>query len=848
MKVFIYLFFIISLFLKPVDLNAQIFSNKKSYEFDSTGQVKPRAIKLIEINSSFEYTNKEINKYTKELANIRFRIDIDSLIKKQGAFLREEAELFNAYNPNNLSQYFLENDYRAWISYQLKLKEANNIINEKLEQIEQVLRNLEFEYEIWQLTKKKMYRTKNVPPGIKNKINQVLFDLSNLIEQYELIKKKLLIWDNKITDLLLLSNSVVSKINTLQRNLRDSLFVRNEPPIWKVEVDTSDIFPVGGKLKRSFNDNIRIIKNFAFQHKFNWIFFFALLVTFLFFALRKKYLQAGFDNSKKRHKKIMVIFEKHWFASYLLLLLTLGLSILSIMPLSLSSLLATLMLFSVFFIIPDFMGKSVKIKVIMVLIIYLMNEFEILMWYFGELSRLYLLFETATGVLITYYFGTNKFKKPQKSDSLFIQRSYWFSIVLMGIYVVAFLTNIFGYVNLAVLLLKVAAQSATIILLIYSIQQVIKLLVTAVCDLGRADKYSALSGYWDSIEKRVYQFLDIFAVFYGVKLILGVLEIYRPVYEYLVNILTAELSIGTISITLGGVLGMILIFLIAYFISKTFEIVFVNHKLVRKKISPGIAFAIATTFKYVVTFFGLILGIAYAGVDIGKFSLFTGALGVGIGFGLQNIVNNFISGLVLLYERPVEVGDTIEVGDLMGEVKKIGVRASRVRTYDGAEVVVPNGNIISNDLINWTLSDDKRRLQIKVGVAYGSDVNKVLKILQKVAVNNEHVFPEPAPRALFEEFGDSSLNFRLLCWIPFDRGLSTRSELTVAIYNAFEEENIEIPFPQMDVYVKEFNQNGLTKKPDIIMPKAPANESKRIEKDKGNDNANRTGNNDKDNA
>ncbi len=180
-----------------------------------------------------------------------------------------------------------------------------------------------------------------------------------------------------------------------------------------------------------------------------------------------------------------------------------------------------------------------------------------------------------------------------------------------------------------------------------------------------------------------------------------------------------------------------------------------------------------------------------------------GALSVGIGFGLQNVVNNYISGLILIYERPVQKGDIVEVNNLLGELVDIGIRRSNVRTFDGAEVIIPNSNLTSNDLINWTLSDKHKRLEIKVGVSYGSDPNLVLSILRKVAETNSMIVKIPAPLVLFDEFGSSSLNFRLLCWVLYDNGLSAKSNIGVEIFNAFAEKGIEIPFPQIDLHVKD---------------------------------------------
>jgi len=181
-----------------------------------------------------------------------------------------------------------------------------------------------------------------------------------------------------------------------------------------------------------------------------------------------------------------------------------------------------------------------------------------------------------------------------------------------------------------------------------------------------------------------------------------------------------------------------------------------------------------------------------------------GALGVGIGFGLQDIINNFISGLILLFERPIHIGDNISVGELEGVVKHIGIRSSIIQSYDRSEVVVPNGKLISNELINWTLSNEVRRLEIEVGVAYGSDPEKVMKILKDCALSHKEVMKEPPPYVWFDEFGESSVDFRLLFFYPrFSGGMTVRSEIAVSIVKAFQENDITIPFPQMDIYIKE---------------------------------------------
>jgi len=225
--------------------------------------------------------------------------------------------------------------------------------------------------------------------------------------------------------------------------------------------------------------------------------------------------------------------------------------------------------------------------------------------------------------------------------------------------------------------------------------------------------------------------------------------------------------------------------------------------LPRFPLKAGIPFAISTLTRYVLVTVGVFLAMAAMGFDLTKVSLIAGALGVDIGFGLQGIVNNFISGLILLVERPISVGDTIQTPAVWGVVKRIGVRSSSVRTFQGAEVIVPNADLISRDVTNWTLSDRRRRLELDVGVAYGSDPEAVVQLLESAAADVSTVLKDPPVWAWFTGFGDSSLNFRLHAWVgEFDDGNATQSALRVAILKKLRSAGIEIPFPQRDIHVR----------------------------------------------
>ncbi len=266
--------------------------------------------------------------------------------------------------------------------------------------------------------------------------------------------------------------------------------------------------------------------------------------------------------------------------------------------------------------------------------------------------------------------------------------------------------------------------------------------------------------------------------------------------------LNLGVQVRDVQITIGEVLAFVLIVSASFLLARIITLLLDEEFLPRLPLQRGLPYAISTLARYVVLLTGFTLALVAAGLDLSKATFLAGAFGIGIGFGLQNVVNNFVSGLILLFERPIQVGDAIEVGTLLGEVTDIGIRASTVRTFQGAEVIVPNGNLISKEVVNWTLSNRRRRVEILIGVAYGTDPEQVIEILLRVAKAHPEVQEDPAPSVVFTGFGDSSLDFQLKCWVErFELAVEVASELRVAVNRALADAGIEIPFPQRDINV-----------------------------------------------
>jgi len=247
-------------------------------------------------------------------------------------------------------------------------------------------------------------------------------------------------------------------------------------------------------------------------------------------------------------------------------------------------------------------------------------------------------------------------------------------------------------------------------------------------------------------------------------------------------LLSTSFEVGAFSVSVAAIAQALGIALATLVLTAVTDFILDREVFPRLKLRPGAGYAIATFIRWLMIIVGVMLALAALGLDMTKVTLIAGALGVGIGFGLQNVVNNFVSGLILIVERPVSVGDLIEIGALTGEIKRIGIRSSSVRTSQGAEVVVPNSELISKEVINWTRSDRRRRYDIDIGVAQGSEPEQVMRLLLEAASEVPEIMKDPAPQAVFRGFGDESLAFRLLAWVEaIDLGLQAQNALRVAM-------------------------------------------------------------------
>ena len=368
---------------------------------------------------------------------------------------------------------------------------------------------------------------------------------------------------------------------------------------------------------------------------------------------------------------------------------------------------------------------------------------------------------------------------------------------------VGMIANVVGNVSLAEALTHGVVVSSYTGLVLYAasamLNAILKLFRSRSAESGRRVATRGTDALMQSLGWLLYMVALAVWVVTG----LNSFRMYQPVADWVSGILRRPIEVGEVTITLAGVLLFVLSVWVSFWLAKVIRIVLRDEVLPNIELPHGASNSISTLTYYAVATIGLVIALAVAGFQLSQLTIVVGALSVGIGFGLQNIVNNFVSGLILMFERPIQPGDVVEVSGASGTVREIGMRATRLRTSEGADVVVPNGTLLSNNLLNWTLGEKSRRLDVNVGVAYGSDLKRVLEILMDAATATPGVATSPAASVTFAGMGASSLNLSVSAWTnDFDNSGAIRSDMTVRIYDALTAAGIEMPFPQQDVHLR----------------------------------------------
>ncbi|WP_158531226.1 mechanosensitive ion channel domain-containing protein [Algoriphagus chordae] len=571
-----------------------------------------------------------------------------------------------------------------------------------------------------------------------------------------------------------------------------------EAPSFKKETNFQEVF------LQSLQLNIMLLK--VYWEKDNKPFILALLVLIgIYFAMR--YAIKSISEEKEFASLILnrtEYFQKRTFWSVLIILLPFYLIFFSAPPLVFISILSLLMAISSTFLVKKEFGNDFFRYWLIFLFPYIVLAYNGLHWKIAFQERWYILISSLIFIVMGCLIWRSM--KDKETTAAYFLKTISILLVLMQSF--AFFANIFGRFNLAKTYSVTGAITFYRAVSLYLFVQVFLEVVYLIIEYRKKEN-DEFTSYFDfqDLQKRMKGFVSIFAICLWVYGLLWHLGYYNYIYLWVTDFLQTPRVLGATEFQYGSILLFVIILYISTFLANNiayFASIKDQKNAASRKQRLGSSILLIRLAIWIIGFF---IGMTAAKIPFDKITIVLGALSVGIGFGLQTIINNLVSGVVLAFERPIQIGDEIQVGQTSGTVKDVGIRASKIQGYDGSEIVVPNGDLLSQSLINWTLSDKKRRVELIIGVGYSSDMKKVKALLEEV-LNREHVLKTPNPHVYMQTFNDSSVDFRVLFWVEsMDIWIQVRAEVMAAIFEKFAEHEIEIPFPKRDLYLKSVPSN-----------------------------------------
>lgn len=608
---------------------------------------------------------------------------------------------------------------------------------------------------------------------------------------------------DKITNLEVKIELLIAEIDNIIQKKQESILVTDQPSFLNLKYGDKNNWLIPKSYIEYYEGNYVYFKNYLGKHID--ILIFQILLTLMLFILFLRLNKLKLQDSKK---------EGALYVNRLKILIS--------NPFSAALIIG---LFASVFIYPyrpimflDITNVLVTIPIVIILVHILDRKYYVYAFVFGLsvflyvivqnlpvyhiFSRLILLFITLLHSATLLYFVLNRKEiKGLKGSNL--KFFTYFVYLLLIISFIGVFANLIGKISLATYIVEATLGILLICIIIAFLLVVTNGLIILFIDSKYGDKLNIIKNNKSIAKRRIIRISNMIAFLLLIFFTLKVFKIQSNIFNWFSEFLLEERNLGSVVFTWGNIFIFFVVIYLSIVVSNLIRVLLEKDLLNKMHLKKGLPYTISLMVKYALVTAGIFIAVSAAGIPTNNLTVILGAFGVGIGFGLQNIFNNLVSGLILLFERPIQLGDAIEVGTLMGHVRSIGIRSSNVRTFDGAEIIVPNGNLISNNVINWTLSDDRRRIELIIGVSYSSDPHKVKEILLKTVNEHPDIITDPEPTVFFRDLGESSLNFRMLFWTKeFDQWIRIQSEILFKVFDDLKAAGIEIPFPQRDLHVR----------------------------------------------
>lgn len=616
-------------------------------------------------------------------------------------------------------------------------------------------------------------------------------------------QRKIGVLQNRATAVYLQGTELLDEVNSRIRNLQSQFVIRDQPYIWNAR-------PVPGELslmtmiRDEFSRNRRVID---FYYSLNLVPIFILfIVTFLFYFFARYNYHRLKATGAMGWNLPMPFVSRSILGSVLLILFTFIPYVLQNPPAGIVQCAWLLMLLTATWLRWQDWNETFRkywIGVILFFIVYAFDNF-LLASSFAERILLLVLNILAIALSVFMYLEV---RKNRKRYHILMDESI---LLFMISNLLALVMNVSGRFALSKVLSNSSALSVALLL---ALQLVKDIMFEFIYLIAEANKKSRFYSYFaiDRIKESFKGVLNLATFVIWILAFAWSMNFSDIVIEKTKEFLEKERSLGQIKFSFISILIFLFLIWVSLLLGRLITILFSNTKAggsaTAKK--QGSWLLIARLIIYTA---GFLIAIGAAGIPLDKLTIVLGALSVGIGFGLQTITNNLISGIILAFERPIQVGDIIDLGTKTGTVKEIGIRSSKIAMFDGSDVIVPNGDLLSQHLVNWTHDNQHKRNELIIGVAYGTDLTKAIKLINDSLLDKPGLMKSPAPVILVHEFAESSVNLRVFFWAAeIGEAATLKSSVMASIYQQFSENEIEIPFPQTDLHIRSMDAKAMEK-------------------------------------
>jgi potassium-dependent mechanosensitive channel len=644
-----------------------------------------------------------------------------------------------------------------------------------------------------------------LPPEIVSQVEKTIASLQ-ATEQVVLARRnRILELQNQIANLLIQIDEIGERLTATEGHRRQQLAQLDAPPIWKAgegPIIKRDELPKAAVESASYSEAVKFfLLGILVEIGLLFTAFLVVLAALLYLKRRSKEWVRDEDATIRAAG---LVGQRPYSAALLLTMLA-GAIFQGQAPQVLISLAWLLMLIPLLRLIPGIISTEIKPALWLLALLYVADRSLQLLSRYSLAARLLVLVIAAVAAASLIWLERRL--RANRSPGGWLTMSLVFVRAGAGVLLASLVCDVIGATTLSRFLLTGTLRTIYGAVLLYGAMLILQGFMRV---LLRSQQPEPAPGFAERPTNLMGAFskgLNYLGLAAFLLLTLRAFRLAKPLFAAAGQALDHTLSIGAIQFSLGSAVTFVLVVAAAAILSRFLRFLLAATVYSRIDLQRGSAESISKLLHYSILCLGVFLAMGAAGIDMSKFTLLAGAFGVGLGIGMQNIVGNFVSGLILLFERPLHVGDKITIGQTSGQVADIGIRASRIRTWDGADVIIPNANLISNEVTNWTLSDSRRRGELRVGVTYGTDPELVMRLLKETALELDSILKEPAAEAHFVGFGESSLDFVVRYWTLIERQFEASTQLHVAVGRRLASEGIEIPFPQRDVNIRHIEES-----------------------------------------